>query len=411
MSKILIVSYYFPPFNGPGAQHPSWFHRYLGEQGFDTTAITSAVYYNPGAVPVALPEKIQNVLHLPESGWARSLCPRLYKAEMQVQVRMGYWEPGFVWGKMFAIPAAKRLLERDQFDAIISVSPTVTSHWIALQLKRRFPKLKWIADFQDPFLGNPFHKKPSPKAQQFERDVFAEADVLSANTDTVLEMWSNRYPEYAQKMMVTWGGYDPSETVEAGPLSSETPVLSHVGALYGARVPTALLASVDRLATKGLLKPRDLELEFVGDLDFGPVAELAQRLKQGGWLKLQPTYVPRAEALQIAGRAHYSLLLDVTLGNNILQVPAKLFDQVRIGRPILAFTPEGSPAGRILEGSGTPHFRLKPDAAPELVDRAVLGLLKTSPEPQAAKPWFEQNFDARYLAAGLGARIATKQSP
>jgi hypothetical protein len=47
MSRVPIVSYYFAPFNGPGAQHPDIYHRYLREQGFDSSAITSAVYYRP----------------------------------------------------------------------------------------------------------------------------------------------------------------------------------------------------------------------------------------------------------------------------------------------------------------------------------------------------------------------------
>ena len=410
MSKVLVLSYYFPPFNGPGAQHPAWFHRYLPDSGIEAQAVTSAIYYTPGSTPTPWPERTPGVLHLPESAWARSLCPRLYKAEMQVQVRLGHWEPGFVWGKVFALPAARRLLERGQFSAILSVSPTVSSHWIALQLKRRFPHLTWIADFQDPFLGNPFHKKEAPRAQRFEREVFAEADVLSANTDTVMDMWASRYQEYAHKMLVTWGGFDPAETVQAEPLGAESPILSHVGALYGARVPTALLASVDRLASQGRLQPKELALEFVGELDFGPAAAMAQKLKDSGWLRVQPTYVTRAEALRIAGRAHYSLLLDITPGNNILQVPAKLFDQIRIGRPILAFTPEGSPAGRILEGSGVPHIRLPPDAAPELVDRAVLDLRQLSPEPQLAKAWFKQTFDARSLAAALARKILEHRS-
>ena len=43
MSKVLIVSYYFPPFNGPGTQHPTWFYRFLRDHGFDTIALTSSV--------------------------------------------------------------------------------------------------------------------------------------------------------------------------------------------------------------------------------------------------------------------------------------------------------------------------------------------------------------------------------
>src|SRR5262252_778944 len=103
VNKVLIVSYYFPPFNGPGAQHPDFFHRYLREQGFETEAVTSAVYYAPNSAPPVDPSDVHGVMHLPRQPWIRVLCRRLYKTEMQVQLRMRRWQPGFVWGKLFAI--------------------------------------------------------------------------------------------------------------------------------------------------------------------------------------------------------------------------------------------------------------------------------------------------------------------
>src|SRR5436190_23428363 len=94
-----------------------------------------------------------------------------------------------------------------------------------------------------------------------------------------------------------------------------------------------------------------------------------------------------------------SLLLDITgVHNTTLQVPAKLFDQIRIGRPILAFTPPQSPSERILADSGILHVSLAPDAPPEEVDAGVLRLLQLPSTPQPASAWFRETFDARRLA-------------
>jgi hypothetical protein len=404
MRRVLIVSYYFPPFNTPGSVHPDFFHRFLLEQGFEPTVVTSAVYYNPNAEPSALPQATPGVYHLPKQRSMRALSSRLYKAEMQVQVRMRRWQPGFVWAKLFGIGAADRLL-RQGMDAMISVSPPVSSHWAALELKKRFPKVFWIADFQDPFIGNPFESDFTAREQRFERELFSRADVLSANTDSALAMWRKRYPEHADKMIVTWGGYDPCEDVRALPLASATPVLSHAGLIFGARVPAALLQSIARLAESGRLKRGDLVAEFVGDLDFGPVAGLAEKLAADGWLRLHPLYVPRQEALRFMEQAHYSLLLDITPGDANLQVPSKLFDQIRIGRPILAFTAGDSPSGRILDRSGIAHVRLQPNDAADRVDQGVLHLLRMAPEPRPASAWFRENFDARSLTASLARGI------
>jgi hypothetical protein len=406
MSRVLIVSYLFPPFNGPGTQHPTWFYRYLREYGFETVALTSSVYF--GTPDVSSPASDPCVVQLPRGHSARRLTYQLYRAELWAQLRFEAWEPGFAWGGMFGVPAATKLLKRERFAAMISVSPTISSHWTALRLKRRFPDLKWIADFQDPFVGNPFKKENIVKRleNQLEQDIFSTADYLSANTDTARDLWQQRYPQFTNKMGVTWGGFDPEEPINALPLPpDEPPVMKHVGALYDGRHPTALLQSLERLVAQGRLRPGDLAVEFVGSLKFGVLAPLVADLERKGFIRLRPTYVPREEALAIAASAHYSLVLDIAPQNAVLQVPAKVFDQIRIGRPILAFTPAGSPTERILEDSGVPYVSLAPDAPGEEVDAGILRLLQMPPAPKTASSQFLDTFSARHLAGMMAARI------
>jgi len=411
MSRVLIVSYLFPPFNGPGTQHPTWFYRYLREYGFETVALTSSVYFGTPDMSSAL-SKDPCVVQLPRGRNARRLTYQLYHAELWAQLRFEAWEPGFAWGGMFGVPAAVQLLKRERFAAMISVSPTVSSHWTALRLKRRFPDLKWIADFQDPFVGNPFKKENLVKRleSRLEHDIFSTADCLSANTDTARDLWQQRYPQYVNKMGVTWGGFDPEETVNALPIPpGEPPVMKHVGSLYDGRHPTALLHSLKRQVAQGRLRPGDLVVEFVGALKFGTLAPLVADLESKGFLRLRPTYVSRPEALGIAASAHYSLLLDIAPQNGALQVPAKLFDQIRIGRPILAFTPSGSPTERILADSGIPYVSLAPDAPGEEVDAGILRLLQMPPTPKNASTRFLDTFSARRLAGLMAARIRGEQ--
>ena len=208
-NKVLIVSFYFPPVNSPGTQHPTWFFRFLRDYGFETIALTSSVYVaeNLNAEPLVDP----GVLDLPRGALTKRLTFRLYQTELVIQSSQDYWEHGFVWSYLFAQPAARRLLKRDSFAAMISVSPSIPSHWTALRLKRLYPDLRWIADFQDPLVGNPFRPvgRWTQTEHNIERSIFTAADCLSANTDTVAEMWRKRYPEFQDKIAITWGGFDP----------------------------------------------------------------------------------------------------------------------------------------------------------------------------------------------------------
>jgi hypothetical protein len=403
MKKALILAHYFPPFSGPGAQHPFWFYRYLPEHGIETHAVTNAVYADAQSPE---PDYAANGITYAPAKWLRGVARWLYQQELRVQVRLGYWEPGFVWACQFAIPAANKLIRQGGFDTLVSVSPTVASHWAALQLKRKFSHLRWVADFQDPFLGNPFHgtKRFGDRARAFEEEVFQRADLLSANTDNVAKMWAGRYPQHQEKMVVTWGGYDPEEPVPKGTPAPGSPVLAHVGMVYRGRTPVALLQALAAMNAAGGVSQQDLILRFVGTTDLSGVEQEAASLKAAGMLELRGA-VPRQEAMDAAASVHYSLLLDITPGYQTLQVPAKLFDQIRLGRPILAVTSQGSPSQRILARSGIPHQCVAPDATSAAYEAAIHGLLQQEPKSSEPTEEFMEKFSARGLAGSLAAAI------
>jgi hypothetical protein len=94
------------------------------------------------------------------------------------------------------------------------------------------------------------------------------------------------------------------------------------------------------------------------------------------------------------GKVDYLLLLDINDRNLGLQVPAKVFDYVRIGRPILAYTPNGSPLAGILMKSGVPHQIIYTDSPEPVRDEKLMALLRLSSEPVQPSPWFLEQFDA-----------------
>jgi hypothetical protein len=401
--KALVISFYFPPLNGPGIQHGLWFFDFMPEFGVETNALTTSVYF-PQETPDSLP--VPNIIRVPQTR-RRPLWRRVFKTELSIQLLLGEWEPGFLWSE-FAVRAARRRLKSEPFSALVSVSPSMASHWTAYRLKKRFPHLKWIADFQDPFLGNPFHfSKPfiHPLERRLERAIFSTADYLSANTNTVQAMWRERYPEFHDKFVVTWGGYDPGEAVTSFSLPPrDAPVLCHTGVIYGTRIPNALFSSLDRLLTSGRVRPSDLVLELVGVHNFNNLTarEELDRLRQQGIVRIREGHIPRDAALRAAGEANYLLLLDITGSHHAkLQVPSKLFDYIRIGRPILAFTPEGSPTEYILSRSGIPYSVIDTRATPETVDEKLLQFLALPSEPQPPSDWFLETFNARHLARSI----------
>jgi hypothetical protein len=149
-------------------------------------------------------------------------------------------------------------------------------------------------------------------------------------------------------------------------------------------------------------------VKLVGPIDpqtFSAHKRTFERMQRSGVLQFKNTLVPRSDALNETLEADYLLLLDLNEQNASFQVPSKLLDYIRTGKPILAYTPENSPVERILARSGIPHVTIDPRAADTISDQRLLRFLQIPPETHKASSWFEANFSAKALADSTATRL------
>ena len=387
MANILLLSYAFQPDNTPAAARPSQLFRYLPEFGVEPIVLASSV--DGGSNPEV------SVHRVPE----RQMRPSEVVASTAARVFMRFAAPyndRLPWVP-FAAAAAARLIRSRKIDAIYSTSPFLASHFAALWLKRRFG-LPWIADFQDPICDNPFRNRDwfYPYDKIIEREIFSRADRLIANTDAIAAVWKARYPARAAAVSVLWNSFDPAEEIGRAPFVARTQrVLAHIGTLYGGRHPGQLLGSLTRLG----VTPEALKVKLIGPIDEAVLTAYGDALAaMGPVVELSNQLVPRDTALRETAEADGLLLLDVNERNTGFQVPSKLLDYIRIGKPILAYTPSASPVHRILERSGIPYVEIAPDLPADEADRRVAAFLSLPLEGREPSPWFFENFSARTQA-------------
>ncbi|HYP13240.1 MAG TPA: hypothetical protein VEQ63_04895, partial [Bryobacteraceae bacterium] len=304
-----------------------------------------------------------------------------------------------------AVKTAEELMRSQPLEAVISTFPPVNTHLTASILHARH-QIPWIADFRDPLAANPFRKLtgfPGVVDTMLERRFFRQSSSTLAVSDVVCEDWKARYPQYASKFHLLWNGYDPEEDITALPLPPRSKrVISHVGSLYGSRNPTPLLSSLDRLMERGRVASGSACFRLVGELDKRIAAtnsELFERLERRGSLELVPN-MPRAQALDELRLSDYLFLVDISERKGYT-VPAKIFEYLRVGRPILTYTDEGSPVDRILAGSGVPSVVVYRDEPGDSVDQKVESFLQLSTEPRETSEWFRDQFDGRRQTAAL----------
>jgi len=392
MRRVLLLTYAFPPDNVPGAARPGQIYGYLPQHGFQPVVFASSHYnaFSEHALVHRLPAggESSGVSH------ATTLIRWFTKYCAPYDDRLS-WAP-------CAAAAAAQFVRNHSVSAIYSTSPFLAAHLVALWLKARFG-LPWIADFQDPIRDNPFRRRRwiYPYDTILERAIFRKADRLIANTDTVAAAWCGHYPQWTGKISVLWNSFDPHEEIEPSTTPSRTyRILAHVGSLYGGRHPGHLLAAVKRLG----IDRSALRVKLVGPLEAGVIerhATLFEELCQSGVLEFENRLVPRREAMKEIGDADFLLLLDLNETNASLQVPSKLLDYIRAGKPILAYTPTNSPVQRILVNSEIPYVALDPAAPGPDDDQNVLAFLRAPRQVHHPSRWFEENFSAATQARTL----------
>jgi hypothetical protein len=145
-------------------------------------------------------------------------------------------------------------------------------------------------------------------------------------------------------------------------------------------------------------------LRLIGPAQAGtlPHADLLKRAQDQGWLELVTKQIPKSEALQIARSSDGLLLLQL---RSAVHVPAKLFEYLQIGRPILAFLMANSPAERLLNRSGVPYRCVYPGSTQETIDDTVADFLSLQGVTVPVSPWFEEHFNAENQARQLDAII------
>jgi glycosyltransferase involved in cell wall biosynthesis len=387
----LILAYNFPPENISGAKRPFRFAKYLPCHGYDVEVISTS-----GGLP-----GWDNV-HMAPAASERGNVLRASRTAEFVQRHFWPYNDRLPWVP-YAVARAKEILAKKPVHAVLSTSPPIGAHLAAAHLKRQY-QLRWIADFRDPLYGNPWRRRRvgTPYDVVVERFILSNADAVITNTDTAGAMLRERYPRWASKISVLWNGYDPDDHVAAAPIPSRGyRLLSHLGVIGGVRHPALLLDSMQRLIERRVVRPGEVRIQLVGPLDTGEawVGQSAfHKLLQQGCLEYTGSTVPESNARALMAQADYLLLLDL---NQSLQVPAKLYDYIRVGRPVLAFTSRRSPTETILANSGVAHTCIYDDDSPERIDQQVLAHLALLPMASHPAPWFHEQFAAPAQTARL----------
>jgi len=404
-APVAVLAYVYPPENSVGALRPARFVRYLRTMGHDVAVLAAA--------PDGLQETDPKVQRFTGKERAHRSAAALGAVLGATQNAMLPFNDRLGWVPQ-AVARAMELLARNPDTVVLSTFPPVATHVAGLVIKLR-TGAPWIADFRDPLLGNPSRvsRRASVLDPVLERAIFTNADAIIANTEAMAALFRKRYPRAAERIHVIWNGMDPDAQPAGIALATAAPdnarSITHVGTIYAARAPDQLAASLERLVTSGAVPAGTVSLRLIGPVENNATErarEAAPNLHQSGALHIANTLLPRHEARAEMSRADILLLLELTHADATpLQLPAKIFEYLETGRPIMAWSQPNSPTAHILARAGVNHTLIDPRGSPAEIDAAVLAMLKTPSDIKFPTPEFLRDFDARAQTATVSRLI------
>ncbi|MGH9586439.1 MAG: hypothetical protein ACRD3F_05770, partial [Acidobacteriaceae bacterium] len=313
-----------------------------------------------------------------------------YPAFLAQPDRWASWWPAAVWHGL-------RLIRHHRVRAIWSTYPIMSAHCIARSLSR-LSGLPWIADFRDPVASSVEPGNPYSVASQtrWEGRVLESAARTVFTTQGALDDYADRFPaaHREERLAVIANGYEESAFTElqAAPpsLTGRPLVLLHSGLLYPeGRNPLPFFKALANLKASGNINARTLNVVLRAGGFESAYAQETQRLGIDDIVTLAPA-ISNRDALIEQAKADALLLFQGSKFDR--QIPAKLYEYLRIGRPIFALVGEhGDTASLLREVGGVEPIPLDDVTA---IERCLITFVDALHSGQAPLP--QPNRVARY---------------
>ena len=253
------------------------------------------------------------------------------------------------------------MIRRYKPAVIMSTYPIATAHLIGLTL-HHLSGLPWIADCRDSMTEPGYPRDPATWRihRRLEKAVIKHSTRAIFTTPGTLEMYSARYPGYpSDRWAVIENGFDEENFVDAETDFTPRPlgvtgqkVLIHSGILYPEeRDPKPFFSALSSLKKSGEITTANLKVVLRASGSDDLYRTMLSEFDITDIVQLAPTIVYR-DALREMLSADGLLLFQASMCNH--QIPAKLYEYFRAGKPILALTdPIGNTAGALRAANAT----------------------------------------------------------
>jgi glycosyltransferase involved in cell wall biosynthesis len=363
---ILLISHFFPPLNEVASIRAYCFAKYWDKAGVKVTVLTTNKSKNKGYKNLV--KEISGSINVIEVDYhalfgsngnteskdsiveptlpfrKRSAVKSYLKKKIwDVLVYTGLNQQDLALWTRNAILFADKVIANENVTHIFSTYSPIQAHVIGSKLKRKYPHLKWIADYRDLWALNHIHR-PGGIFNHLniwfeKRTVNKYADLITVVSEPLKNQLESFFTNKIVK--VVYNGYDPEDYNTATRhvanhtiIPTSTINIAYLGTIYeGFRDPTPLFIALNELLEEGELKEDDFCILFYG-FRLGNLNEIIRKCNATCWTKIVG-HVDYETSKQV--QRETDLLLFLESGNSSAQgvLPGKLFEYIMSGTPVI----------------------------------------------------------------------------
>ena len=374
MKKVLIIAYYWPPSGGSGVQRWLKFVKYLPSFGWEPHVFTpenpSFAVQDPSLEKDVPPEA--EVIRFPIwepyalffriSGWFGSRKQATPTALVSAKNRSLFqtfstWLRGNLFvpdpRRFWISPSVKFLSDYivdNQIHTLVTTGPPHSVHLIGLRLKKKFPQLRWVADFRDPWTGWGMWDtlKVSRPVRRIHRRM--EAAVLKSADEilTITPFYVGRFEKLAGRPVhLVTNGFDEEDFRGLEYRRTDHFLIRHVGIVNEKCDPRPFMNALRTQMERDAVFRDQVRMEFIGEVHPDFREEVAHDEILSAVTMFTPN-IPHEALIREYGSS--SLLLLILTGYKDAEgfLPGKLFEYFATGLPVLGVGPVEGDAGKLL---------------------------------------------------------------
>jgi glycosyltransferase involved in cell wall biosynthesis len=360
MKSLLLIAFHFPPYSGgSGVHRAARFFQYLPENGWSPYVLTTGT--------LAYENVHQREQQEESSADTRERVIRAFAVDarrhLSIKGRYLVWlgipDRWANW-VLTAVPRGLAALYRRRISLIVVTFPIATAVLIGLILHRLTGK-PLVVDFRDSMTEDNYPHDPWMRSihRRIEKAVMKRGSLFVFTADSARRMYLNRYPTVEPgKCVIISNGYDEEDFagIDCPPMDrrhdrNARPIrLVHAGILYPEeRDPRAFFRALSRLKSEGTVSSKSLRIELRASGSEDYHAGLIRTLGIDDIVQLSPA-LPHKKALEDLAAADGLLIFQAANCNH--QIPAKAYEYLRLGRPILALTAAEGDTAALLNSVG-----------------------------------------------------------